>query len=236
MVQVINNIVEQILLMPLMVVGGIFLASLKNIQVPSANPIVSLANMGINYINQASEMWIAELILAIGALLIPWFGIFMFVVMVMAMPLLAAWLSVMVSIGFVTAYYIPILPYMIFLFGSLAWLMATIEAMVAAPLVALGISNPEGHQAFGKAEQSIMILMNVFLRPALMIIGYIAGIALSYVSVWVLNAGFANAIGYLGDSTATFKSPINYTNWASMYGLFFSVLIYTATYLALVQK
>ena len=239
-VQFINQMMMQFMVLPLMVVAGIFINAVKSIEFPMANPIVSLANMGVTYINQASTMWLAELILAIGALMIPWFGLFMLAMIAMALPLLAAWLSVMVSIGFVTAYYVPILPYMIFTFGSLAWLMATIEAMVAAPLVALGVSNPEGHQAFGKAEQSLMILLNVFLRPALMIIGYIAAIALSYVSIWVLNAGFATAISYINpvssSSTTSTQGPILYTNWASLYSLFFSVLIYTTMYLTLVQK
>lgn len=235
-VQVINNILIQFIMIPLTQVAGIYLSSVSQIQQPGANPIVSLANMGSTYINQASELWINELLVAVTTLIIPWFGLFMLVLMGMAAPLVAAWLSVMMAIGFSTAYYVPILPYMIFTFGSLAWIMATIEAMVAAPLVALGVSNPEGHQAFGKADASIMILMNVFLRPSLMIIGYIAAIALSYVSVWVLNSGFANAISYLGDSNATIENPISYINWSSLYGIFFSVLIYTTMYITVVQK
>jgi len=111
-------------------------------------------------------------------------------IMLMALPLLIAWLGVMLAIGYLTAYYIPFVPYMIFTFASIAWLMAVVEAMVAAPIVALSITHPEGEGPFGgKAEQSLMILMNVFLRPSLMIIGYISGIILSYVCVWVINAG-----------------------------------------------
>jgi len=75
--------------------------------------------------------------------------------------------------------------------------MAVIEAMVAAPIVALGVTHPEGEGAFGKGEQAIMILMNVFLRPAMMIIGYIAAIAMTYVSIWVINAGFDEAIAII---------------------------------------
>ncbi len=246
--QLANLIFQSFMIVPIMTIGSYFLEALKSIQEPTNNPIVSLGNMGVAYINEASALWLTEIFTAVGALMIPVFGIFMVAFMVMAMPLVAAWMGVMASIGFLTAYYIPILPYMIFTFGSIAWLMATIEAMVAAPLVALGVSNPEGHQAFGKAESSIMILMNVFLRPSLMIIGYIAAIAMSYVSIWVLNAGFSNAIQYIGASSgtvcgssgchsqATFSNPINYTDWASMYSLFFSVLIYTTTYVTLVQK
>ncbi len=39
-----------------------------------------------------------------------------------------------------------------------------------------------------------MILLNVFFKAALMIIGYISGIALSYVGVWILNTGFMHVM------------------------------------------
>ena len=104
--------------------------------------------------------------------------------------------------------------------------------------------------------------MNVFLRPALMIIGYIAAIALTYVSVWIINAGFANAMAFIqGTATGTqwnysFTNSWNtsasdkaklaasnfssmntgYSSWAGIYGFFFSVIIYTVMYLTVVMK
>ena len=117
--------------------------------------------------------------------------------------------------------------------------MAVIETMVAAPIVALGITHPEGHEAFGKAEQSVMILLNVFLRPSMMIIGYIAAIALSYVSVWIINAGFDNAIGFIqgGDNSGSGGSGSGgYTSWAGTFAFFFSILMYTMMYLTVVTK
>ncbi|MBY0378009.1 MAG: DotA/TraY family protein, partial [Gammaproteobacteria bacterium] len=132
--------------------------------------------------------------------------------------------GIMVIVGIISAYFIPFLPYMMFTFGSIGWLIAVIEAMVAAPIVALGITHPEGEGPFGKGEQAIMILMNVFLRPALMIIGYIAGIMLSYVAVWVINAGFSNVLQYMqGDGQYTADLTPNYNastggTWTSSAG------------------
>lgn len=76
----------------------------------------------------------------------------------------------------------------------MGWLVGVVEAMVAAPLVALGIMNPEGDQAFGKGDQAIMLILGIFLRPSMMILGYIFGIILSYVGIWFVNAGFAIVI------------------------------------------
>lgn len=195
--QFLNQVVMAFLMIPIQGMAGIFKVGMNIISMPGVNPIIALANMGVMYINFSASLWMMLMNMAVSTSIIPWFGVFIFALMSLALPLIMGWVGIMVGIGFTTAYYIPLLPYMIFTFGTIAWLMAVIEAMVAAPLVALGITHPEGHDAFGKGEPAIMILMNVFLRPSMMIIGYISAIALSYVGVWVLNAGFDHAIGFI---------------------------------------
>ena len=205
--QLINQTIMMFLMIPMVGMASIFKQGLIIIDTPGVNPIVALANMGTYYINFAGNLWLQLIEESIVAVLIPIFGIFIFSLISMSMPLLLAWMGIMLQIGFVTAYYVPILPYSIFVFGAIAWLTAVIEAMVAAPIVALGVTHPEGHDAFGKGEQAIMILMNVFLRPAMMIMGYIAAIIMSYVSVWVINAGFDNAIGFVQGGSSYGTAP-----------------------------
>lgn len=215
---VINTVVFAFLILPLRGMAMIFQQGVAYIQQPGVNPIVALASMGIYYINFASDLWLYLLNMAITSALIPVFGVFIFSILALVLPLLFAWMSTMVGIGFITSYYIPIMPYMIFTFGVIAWLIAVIEAMVAAPIVALGVTHPEGHDAFGKGEQALMILMNVFLRPAMMVIGYIAAIALSYVAVWIINTGFSNAISYIqGSGTSTGINNVTITDSNSGY-------------------
>lgn len=209
---------------PLQFMSSVFITGVEFLtDDPSTNPIVALAKMGVYYINTSMQMFLDILFLTAASLgyLTP--------IVAMCMPLIIAWMGIMVGIGFTTAYYVPFLPYMIFTFGVIAWLMAVIEAMVAAPIVALGITHPEGEGVMGsKGEQALMILMNVFLRPALMIIGFIAAIALSYVSVWIINAGFSHVMNFTQGAT--------YSSWAQLYGFFFAILIYTTMYLMVVQK
>lgn len=209
---IINAVVMSFLAAPLIGIGQIFQQGVAIIQQPTVNPVIALANMGVNYINFANDLWVLLIGLSVTVVMIPIFGLFILPLIALAMPLLLSWLGVMVGIGFLTAYYIPFLPYMIFTFGSIAWLTAVIEAMVAAPIVALGVTHPEGHDAFGKGEQAIMILLNVFLRPAMMIIGYIAAIALSYVSVWIINAGFANAAAFIQGTASGLQWNYNASN------------------------
>lgn len=260
---VIESVIYAFIMMPIGGMMAIFNQGLQILSIPGINPIVALADMGIVYINFAADLWMNLLMIAVTSSVMPIFGLFIFALIGMGLPLLIAWTGIMVAVGFTTAYYVPILPYMMFTLGAFAWLMAVVEAMVAGPIVALGITHPEGHEAFGKAEGAVMILANVFLRPSMMIIGYIAGIALSYVGVWMLNAGFEHAISFMQPadpnasatgmtytmskdnqssysttalSVSANQTSIKYSSWAAIYAYFFSILLYTTIYLTLVQK
>jgi conjugal transfer/type IV secretion protein DotA/TraY len=116
-------------------------------------------------------------------------------------PLLTAMMLLLFVMGATLLYYIPLIPYILFLFGGIGWIMGVIESMAAAPLVALGIAYPEEHQVLGKSQAAVMLLANIFVRPSLMVIGFIAGISLSYVAIWLLNRGFAQALTVLVTST-----------------------------------
>lgn len=231
--------------LPMNAMENIFKEGIKMLSNQGINPIVALGQMGTYFINFAMQWWL--FIMETGMLAAATgIGIIIVALYGLALPFITAWLGIMVALGVVTAYYIPLLPYIIFTFGSIAWLIAVIEAMVAAPILALGITHPEGHEAFGKGEQGIMILMNVFLRPSMMIIGFIAGISLSYVGVWLLSSGFDTAISFLqaenpfgkSKSISTSAGAVagGYTNWAGMFGYIFGVIAFVVMYMIIVQK
>jgi len=212
----------------------IFIKGVEILSTPGVNPVVALATMGITYINFAMSMFIAIAIATVGAALLSVIGgPAIFALLMLFSPIFLSWITVMLGIAFITAYYVPFLPYMLFMFGAIGWFITVIEAMVAAPIVALGVAHPEGHDALGKSEQGLMILLNVFLRPGMMIIGYITGIALSYVGIWSMNAGFQNVFNYMKSSSGWGNTMLP---WAYIFGFFFSSLLYTSTYLTIVQK
>ena len=107
-------------------------------------------------------------------------------------PLIISVIAMLLMPGFILGYYCPLYPFMVFTFGVIAWFIFVIEAMAAAPLVALGLTHPDGHDFLGKAEQAIMLALGVFLRPALMVIGLIAGMILSFVAFKIIDYTFSN--------------------------------------------
>lgn len=117
-------------------------------------------------------------------------------------PLLLAFLAAFFTFGAMLGIYVPLIPYVIFTAGAIGWFIATIEAMVAAPLVALGILSPSGHhEILGKADHALMLIFGIFLRPTLMIFGLIAGMLLSAVVVTMINSGFKAVMGNLAGSS-----------------------------------
>ena len=179
-----NYAVQQLLVLPLSTMMTILNNGVQLLNTSQAHPIVALAYMGTGFINYVTSLYFQ--LIALSTI----FSVAGGIILVLILPFLAAWMSIMFAIGFLDAYYVPFLPYMMFMFGVVAWFLAVLEAMVAGPVVGLGITHPEGHDALGKAEAAFTILINVFLRPSLMTVGYISGIVLSYVVVYAVNAGF----------------------------------------------
>lgn len=177
-------------------IGNIYSA-----QTLGGSPILLVATMGLALVNAVESIWVTSLI-AIGVVIgvaglmvlgtgAPGVSLAFISIVMWLLPLITAILIPLLVAGATMAYYVPLIPYILFTFGALVWFASVIEAMIAAPLIALGLAHPEGHEHLGRAEYSVMLLANVFLRPALMIFGLIAGMILSSIMLWLLNYGFA---------------------------------------------
>jgi conjugal transfer/type IV secretion protein DotA/TraY len=90
--------------------------------------------------------------------------------------------------GLILAAYIPFAPMLIYTFSVLAWIFSVIEAMIAAPIVMIGFANPEGHEMLGKTEQAIMLLVGVFIRPFITLIGFMLSMLMSFSLIKLFNS------------------------------------------------
>lgn len=89
------------------------------------------------------------------------------IVLVAVIPLLFA--------GVVFAFYVPMIPMIVWYGGILSWFIVVIEAVVAAPLWMLAHMEAEGEGMGEKTAHGYMFLLNLFFRPALMVIGLVVG-------------------------------------------------------------
>ncbi len=116
--------------------------------------------------------------------------------------------------------YVPLIPFVMFAFGVLGWFMIVIEAMVAAPIVALGATIPEGNEIYGKAIPALMLVTNLFLRPMFMLFGLYGGILLAGVAITYFTQGFD-----LIFMQAFGKDPQNAFYWGAVVFMYASLLV-----------
>lgn len=169
----------------------------------NADPIIAVSGLGSSLVALVTMVWFGVAAgifgLALGISVLPCvnpggFGILSF--LTWFVPMFSVLLIGMFVAGAVMAFYVPLIPFILFTFAAIGWFAVVLEAMIAAPLVALGIAYPEQHEIFGKAEPAIMLLANVFLRPTLMVFGFFGGAILSHVGLWLLNKGYGVAWGW----------------------------------------
>jgi len=171
------------------------------------NPIVFLHQVGMQCIQIAGYIWV-DLAVALFGLSAATMVCQSTLNLDTPLSAITGWIkpplmilaAALLGVGVLLGYYVPLYPFMLFTFGIIGWIISVIEAMVAGPLIAFGLTHPEGHDFLGEAKQGLMLLLGVFLRPVLMVIGLIAGMILSYVALRILvytYSGFLQDVFYV---------------------------------------
>ena len=120
-------------------------------------------------------------------------------------------LGVLLVAGVILAHVLPVLPFIRFLFGIVAWLLAVVEAVLAVTIFAAAhISRDDSERLIATAtRQGWLLLPSLVLRPVLMIFGLVLGTFVFLAAMDVLNAlwvpqmqkaqasGLADPIGFL---------------------------------------
>lgn len=138
---------------------------LTKLSVGSNDPIASLGNLGLVLANVGGAI-------AIGASIasaLPGGGI-----VTALMGLVNAFASLFFLAGTVLSVVVPMVPWLMWSFGVVGWLCVCLEAVVGATLWALAHLSMEGEGIEGaRGSAGYMLLLNLFLRPTLMIIGFL---------------------------------------------------------------
>ncbi|MBI4030130.1 MAG: DotA/TraY family protein [Proteobacteria bacterium] len=110
------------------------------------------------------------------------------------------------GVGFILYYVVPFLPFLYFFFAVGGWVKGIFEAMVGVPLWALAHLRIDGDGLPGQAAiGGYYLILEVFLRPILIVFGLLGAITIFAAQVWVLHEIFPLAVSNLTgfeDSTA----------------------------------
>lgn len=175
-------------------------------------PVASLADIGSLILNLAQIIWFSVMLAAIIALVLacimsgmqPACWVISAAITVL-MPILTAVIMLLWGIGAMIGIYLPMVPYLVFTFTALGWMLLVIETIVAAPIVALGLVSPAGEH-LGKAAPAVLLVVNVFLRPSLMVIGFAIAAKLVDAMIAMLNYGYFATLSSNTQSTGLFGS------------------------------
>lgn len=102
-------------------------------------------------------------------------------------PVVAAAATTTLFMGMMLALYVPMIPFFMFTVAAVSWFLSVIEGMLAAPLIALGMMHPQGHDFLGRAEQAMILLLSVFARPLAILMGFIFGLIMANATMWLFN-------------------------------------------------
>jgi defect-in-organelle-trafficking protein DotA len=138
--------------------------------------------------------------------------------------------------GITLAIYVPLIPYMLFLFGVMSWFISVLVLMAAAPIICFlmiwGAASQENPLLSREAEQFVQQMISVFFRPTLMVVGLVVGVILARIGVDLLNAGFqtiTDSIFNAANDAATSDSTVHMIEQIGM------VVIYTFVMVSLVN-
>lgn len=121
--------------------------------------------------------------------------------------------SIGLILGFLLFYVIPMLPFIYFFFAVMTWVKGIFEAMVAMPLWALAHLKIDGEGMPGdSASSGYFYILEIFLRPICIVLGFMGGISVFSAMVKVLNEIFylviSNLTGHdLSGATGCFAPP-----------------------------
>ena len=155
-------------------------------------------------------------------------------VIAMYLPIGLAVVSPLLLTGITLAVYVPLIPYMLFLFAAMSWFISVIVIMAAAPIICFlmiwGGASQDNPLLSREAEDYARQLISVFFKPILMIIGLVVGVVLARIGVDVLNLGFQTVL-----NNVIAKGGVNTNSNLVMIEGIGAVVIYTFTMVSLVN-
>jgi len=121
--------------------------------------------------------------------------------------------------------FLPSLPYNIFLVAALGFILQVLQTLVAVPLWAIMHMTPE-KTFIGSQTQGYLLLLSLFVRPALMMIGLFAAFALINPVLNVVTEAFFTTRSGVNNGSNWFIQFLQLKNWLVVYGLLLTPVMF----------
>jgi hypothetical protein len=117
----------------------------------------------------------------------------------MAIPILSAGASSLMTMGLTLGIFLPLLPFVKFVLSVLTWLISVFETLICLPLLSIAFLSPYG-EGFGgqKVEPGFYLILHAFLRPVMTIFGMIAALLLFNIAAHLITTFYYGITGNAG--------------------------------------
>jgi conjugal transfer/type IV secretion protein DotA/TraY len=131
-----------------------------------------------------------------------------------------------VFFGFLLAYVVPMIPFIIYYLGFVSWVAFLIECILAAPLWAILHINPEGEGLTGASKLGYKLIITMTLRPALQVCALIACNLLFIAVAKIFNIAFGFVTSSLANGASTGERLIAIPGGIGVYFFCISTICY----------
>jgi conjugal transfer/type IV secretion protein DotA/TraY len=134
--------------------------------------------------------------------------------------------------GFILYYILPFLPFIYFFFAVGSWVKSIFEAMVGAPLWALAHIRIDGDGFSGRAASGgYFLLLEIMLRPIVILFGLIGGMAIFGTMISVLNEIFGLVVGNIAGGRPTDANDFDLPTLGAIDTFFFTIMYTILVYM-----
>lgn len=157
----------------------------------SQNPVIMIQNLGRNMVGWGTAAYVAAMvvILAVDREVL---GNSTAKLSVLA-PMITALAGIIMVTGAFLSVYPPMLPYVLWMGAVLGWVIFLVEAIIAAPLWIVAQIAPDGDGVVGRGGQGYMLVLSLFLKPGLMVLGFVAAVIVMKPMGYLINSTFIGA-------------------------------------------
>lgn len=217
---------------------SLFVSGIANFNTSSGDPLIAIRNLGNGMEIAGGTIYAlqAGLIGAVGAAnggidkLTPVVGnatnAAAYIVKYEETPVMLFIGGLLLIEGFFISFVVPLIPFTIWVFGLLGFLLMAFEMIVSAPLWAILHMHPESHEVVGMGGQGYKLAFAIITRPFLMVVGLIGGYALFMGFSALITPMISKAIVSGQDANGGFLGPLDIIGAGGVYVVLMTILAY----------
>lgn len=207
--------------------GDDFLSGNVSSTLKNTNIVLVTKYFGDKMLNWSAGLSGILALVAVGGAFIPVLSSASSVLMSALSPLFTNIITMLGAGGAMLSFWLPMLPFMIWLGAFIGWLVVVVEAVFGAPLWAVIHLHPNAEGFEGKGSSGYTLVLGLALRPSLMILGLGASmLILEPLSVFY-NEIFFTVFKTSTDSAGTIHG---------FFSTFFGLVMYGVIAASLVKK